>query len=174
MLNDKESLRFFKTEELRTFFGNVVKTSSLMLYFNQVVAILRVLLVDDAPVDEKNVYFRLLEALQKPPAMDEAAYRIAVMMLMKICIRDADAALLAFVHDTLDRYLDAERFPLEYYVVVFATLGELKESAAGKAHFGWVKQDAGVERRLWAIQERRVTALCEPDEHRPRQVQRRR
>ena len=53
---------------------------------------LTVLFVDDVLV-EKNPHFHLLKARQKPPAMDEAAYRIAVIILMKTCI--ADAALLA-------------------------------------------------------------------------------
>mgnify|MGYP004599579927 CR=1 FL=1 len=73
-------------------------------------------------------------------------------MMTGICIRDADAALLEFVQMTLDENLDAEGFPLEYYVVAFATLGELKESAAGKAHFRrLLLQDAAIESRLWAV-----------------------
>ena len=59
--------------------------------------------------------------------------------------------LLTFVHDTLDGYLDADQFPLKYYVVVFATLGELKERAAGKEHIRRLLQDPGVELLLWAI-----------------------
>ena len=84
--------------------------------------------------------------------MDEVAYRIAVMMLTWIFIRDADAILLAFIHTTLDGYLDAEEFRPEYFIVAFATLGKLKESAAGKAHFRrLLLQDAAIESRLWAV-----------------------
>ena len=91
LLNDKDSLRFFKFEELLTFFGHVVKTTADTRCFHQVIPMPRVLFVDDAQSEEKNTHFLLLEALQKPPAMDEADYHIAVMVLIKICICDAYA-----------------------------------------------------------------------------------
>ena len=64
-MNDKEMLSL-QVGGAPEFFGNVAGTSTDSRCFDRVVATFISLFVDNAP-PEKNTYFRILEALQKPP-----------------------------------------------------------------------------------------------------------